>query len=212
MNFRKGIKTFWELRKRDDWKSLLFWIPVILITIKFIIFPILYLITGTSLPIVIVESCSMYHGSSIDKWWGIHGDLYALYNISKEQFQEFPFVGGLNKGDIIIVWKKKEYHKGDIIVFNANSGSSQMYPIIHRIIKENPFGTKGDNNNLQLVTNTDFSNNKAKVDETNIIPQRIQGKAIARIPYLGWIKLFFFDFFKRSEERGLCKETTQQKL
>ena len=212
MKIREALKKYWDLRKRDDWKSMLFWFPVIIIAIKFIIFPLLSLITGTPLPIVIVESCSMYHGSSFNEWWGINSDLYALHNISKEQFTSFSQTNGLNKGDIIFIWGKSSYHLGDIIVFNANAGSTQSYPIIHRIVRENPIGTKGDNNNLQLVATDDFSNNLGRVDETNIARERIQGKAVFRIPYLGWVKLFFFDFFKSAGERGFCHETTQPKL
>lgn len=210
-SIQKRLKAFWALRKKDDWTSALFWLPVIIIVIKFIVFPILSLITGAPLPIVIIESCSMYHGSEFEKWWSINSDLYAFHNITKEEFQSFKHISGLNKGDIIILWGKASYQKGDIIVFNANS-AQQSYPIIHRIIHENPLGTKGDNNNLQLIANADGSNNKARVDETNISSERIQGKAIARIPYLGWIKLVFFEFLKRPEERGFCRETTQPKL
>ncbi len=212
MKIREGLKRYWELRKRDDWKSMIFWFPVIVMVIKFIVFPLLSLITGTSLPVVIVESCSMYHGSDFKAWWSVNGDLYSLYNISEEQFRSFIFTNGLNKGDIIFLWGAKSYHEGEVIVFNANSRSSQSYPIIHRIVREYPTATKGDNNNLQLVANTEFSNNKAYVDETNISSDRIQGKAIVRIPYLGWIKLIFFEFMKRPEERGFCQETTQPKL
>ncbi len=212
MNAKSGLKYFWELRRRDDWKSMIFWFPVIIILIKFIVFPFLSLITGTSLPIVIVESCSMYHGNDFKNWWSVNSDLYAFYNTSESEFGSFKFVNGLNKGDIIFILGSSSYKKGDVIVFNANSGSTQSYPIIHRIVHDNPTGTKGDNNNLQLVANSDFSNNKGKVDETNIDFERIQGKAVFRVPYLGWVKLFFFDFFKPSEARGFCHETTQPKL
>lgn len=209
---QKGLKSFWELRKRDDWKSMIFWLPVIVLIIKLLVFPLLSWITGTSLPIVIVESCSMYHGQSFDRWWSVNSDLYALYNITEGQFETFRFMNGLNKGDIILLWGAPSYHLGEVIVFNANSELSQSYPIIHRVVHEHPIATKGDNNNLQLVNKDGQSNNKAGVDETDISFDRIQGKAIARIPYVGWVKLIFFDWMKPASERGFCQEMTQPKL
>jgi len=185
---------------------------LIIIVIKFVLFPLLSLVTGTSLPIVIIESCSMYHEQVLDDWWGINGDLYSLYGVSKEDFKSYRFVNGLNKGDIIFLVGGKKYNKGDVIVFNAHPTASRYYPIIHRVVGTDPIETKGDNNNLQLVANPEFSNNRAGVDEINISISRIQGVAVGRIPYLGWVKLIFFDFMKPADERGFCRGSTQPKL
>jgi hypothetical protein len=48
--------------------------------------------------------------------------------------------------------------------------------------------TKGDHNGGQLIP----INNQFSTDETNISKNQVLGVAVARIPYLGWVKLFFF--------------------
>jgi hypothetical protein len=154
----------------------------------------------------------MYHSKSLDDWWNINGDLYSLHDVYKEDFKSYRFVNGINKGDIIFLIGEKRYNKGDVVVFNAHTAPSKYYPIIHRVVGTDPIETKGDNNNLQLVSNPEFSNNRAGIDETNISMSRIQGVAVGRVPYIGWVKLIFFDFMKPADERGFCKETTQPKL
>ena len=75
------------------------------------------------------------------------------------------------------------YKIGDILVFWSNKN----YPIIHRIISttETPIGTlyntKGDHN-AQPINNN-------QVSEYNIPENKIVGKAIFRVPYLGWVKI-----------------------
>ena len=107
------------------------------------------------------------------------------------------------KGDMIIVatpagnptgmavgGKNLEYKVGDIVVFDASTGNYK-YPIIHRIIAVNPDGTyetKGDANSGQ----GNF--------EHNVKASQIHGKAVFRIPLLGWVKVGFF------EGLGLAKE------
>jgi hypothetical protein len=65
---KNPIKAFWEYLKKDTWDSWLVSMILLVLIIKFVFFPVLGLITHTSLPIVIVESCSMYHESSFDDW------------------------------------------------------------------------------------------------------------------------------------------------
>ena len=83
---------------------------------------------------------------------------------------------------------------GDIIVFQ----SLRPDPIIHRVIYkwensgEYYFQTKGDNNRVSI--------RNAELDETKISEKHIIGKALFRIPYLGYIKIGFvnlLDVFKR---------------
>ena len=182
------LKRFWTFLKEDTWQSWIVSLILILIFIKLIFFPLLSLITGAPLPLVVVESCSMYHESSFDNWWENNQDFYISKNISKSDFSSFPSHSGLNKGDIIIVWGHSSYKKGDIIIFNANT----KYPIIHRLISTAPFATKGDHNQGQLSS------------EKNVPDDAILGKAVAKIPFLGWIKLIFFEFVKPKDQRGLC--------
>ena len=161
------------------------------------------LVTGTSLPLAIVESCSMYHQgnllSNFDDWFGRHDAKYADFTINKLDFQEFTLKNGFNKGDILFIIRAtpEKLEEGDIIIFNAN----QRNPIIHRIvdIKEidgkKIFSTIGDNNNGQLTF------------ENSITEEMLVGKAVAKIaPYFGWVKLVFYDWKKPEEERGFCGE------
>lgn len=169
--------------------------------IKFVFFPVLELSTGTQLPLVIVESCSMYHEGNLlsneESWWNSHQMKYFKFKILEEDFMSFPFKKGFNKGDILfIVGKKPEkIEVGDVIVFQANYRN----PIIHRVInieeteKGRIFSTMGDNNNGQLET-------EKEIQENQII-----GKASANIaPYFGWIKLIFFEKSRNPSERGFC--------
>ena len=203
-NAKNFFKKFWHLLWKDDsFKGWLFSIIFIFVVIKFIFFPLLSLATGTQLPLVIVESCSMYHNgavlSNFNAWWLRHEDKYAKMNITKEEYEEFDLKNGFNKGDILFVVKAKpeKIKVGDVIIFNAN----QKNPIIHRIIEvkgkngERIFSTIGDNNNGQLSFETEINENT------------LEGKAIVKIaPYLGWVKLVFFDWQKPESERGFCRE------
>jgi len=203
MNLKKGWKTFWDLLWKDDsFKGWLFSVIFMLAFILLIFFPVLKLITGTALPLAIVESCSMYHDgnliSNFNEWWEEHDSKYSSKQIIKSQFQEFIFKNGFNKGDILFIIKAKpeKLKVGDVIIFNANYRN----PIIHRVITienqngEYTFSTIGDNNNGQLSI------------EKNIKEDQLVGKAVFKLaPYLGWIKLAFFEHSKSESERGLCK-------
>jgi len=107
-----------------------------------------------------------------------------------EEFKEFPFRSGLNKGDIIFVWGRSEYNLGDIIIFDA--GGEYAKPIIHRLISTNPYSTKGDHNPSQASF------------ETNIPDENLLGKSLFKIPLAGWVKLIFFEPFQPPQNRGLC--------
>ena len=189
MKSKETLKKAWDYLKRDTWDSWLVSLVLVFIFIKFIFFPLLSLLMGSSLPLVVVESCSMYHSSSFDDWWFQNGIWYEENKISKSDFLSYPLKNGLNKGDIILTWGRTDYKKGDIIIFEA----STTYPLIHRIISDKEISTKGDHNLGQLPIEKDISN------------ERIIGKAIARIPLLGWLKLIFFEPFKPENQRGLCR-------
>ncbi len=207
-NFKKGFreffKKFWFVVWKDD--SLKGWIISILflfIIIKLIFFPLLNLVTGTTLPLAIVESCSMYHQGNIvsdfGSWYEKHDDKYSKFEIGLTEFQDFSFKRGFNKGDILFIigTKPEKLKEGDVIIFEA----SQANPIIHRIIdikQENTkyiFSTIGDNNNGQLSF------------EKTITGDKIVGRAVFRLaPYIGWVKLVFFEGNKPSSQKGFCHE------
>lgn len=197
------LKKTWDFLWNDD--SILSWIvflAVIFVFIKFIFFPSLALVFGTSLPIVIVESCSMYHDTNdFDLWWEENGEWYNDSGITKKQFLEFPLKNGFNKGDIFFVLgvDKENIELGDTIIFT--SGNS-LRPIIHRVIDLDPLGTKGDNNKGQFITN----NNPVRIDETSIKENQLIGRATnIKIPLLGWLKLIFFEPLRGDREKGFCE-------
>ncbi len=200
------LDKFWFLLWKDDSpKGWIFSIIFLFIFIKFIFFPILSLITGTALPLAIVESCSMYHDGAIipftdyNQWWIKHTSKYEDFDLTQEQFKGFKFHNGFNKGDILFVigTKPEKLRVGDVIIFNAQ----QRNPVIHRIINiqesngQYTFSTIGDNNNGQISF------------EKSILEEQIVGKAVFKIaPYLGWGKLIFFEHLKSESEKGFCDE------
>lgn len=171
------LKRIWNFVWHDD--SIWSWIVNIIlafIIVKFILYPGLGFLLGTSYPVVAVMSGSMEHDGSFDQWWNSQNGLYEQFQVSKEQFKTFKFMNGFNKGDIIILVKPKDIKVGDVIVFSTNA----VEPIIHRVVKtENGIQTKGDHNL------------GSRQDEMNINPNKILGKALFRVPYLGWLKLAF---------------------
>jgi signal peptidase I len=168
--------------------SILSWIVsflLIFLIAKFIFMPLMGLILSTELPFVIIESGSMEHEGVFDSWYSLHGEWYIEKNISKEEISSWDWNSGLYKGDVIIIKGDKEnfYQIGDVIVFKVMEGAT---PIIHRIINKTDeyYSTKGDHNDGQLSY------------EYRIYPDQIVGKAIVRIPKLGWPKLFLFNLFR----------------
>ena len=201
---KEYLGKFWFLLWKDDsLKGWIFSVIFLFLFIKIIFFPVLNLATGTSLPLAIVESCSMYHQgnllSDFDAWYERHDAKYSEFTINQLDFEDFSFQNGFNKGDILfIVGTPAEKLKiGDVIIFEGN----QRNPIIHRIIdiqekdNERIFSTMGDNNNGQLSV------------EKEIHENQIIGRAVFRLaPYLGWGKLIFFELARNPEERGFCQE------
>ena len=133
MDIKRGAKRFWEYLKKDTWDSWLVSIILLFVIVKFIFFPLMSLLTGSPLPLVVIESCSMYHESNFDEWWSRNSLWYDTKNISKEEFESYKFKDGLNKGDIILVIKREIYQKGDTIIFTTPTPTRN--PLIHRIIQ-----------------------------------------------------------------------------
>ena len=182
------FNKFYMYLKKDTWDSWIVSLILIIVFIKLVFFPVLSLILGTSLPLVVIESCSMYHSSGFESWWNSNEGYYETRGISNEQFKEFGFKDGLNKGDIILLWGHSDIVLGDVIVFNADT----IHPLIHRVVETSPLGTKGDNNSDQLSI------------EKNISESKVIGKSVFRIPFIGWVKLIFFEPFREKSQRGFC--------
>lgn len=160
--WKQYAKKTWHFLYHED--SVLSWIANVVIAfvlIKFVLFPLLGAITGTSLPIVAVVSSSMDH-RAIDgqicgldhedgqTFWDVCGSWYEERGITQTQFEAFPFKNGFWKGDVMLLRGVPEdrLEVGDVVVFQ----SGKQYPIIHRIVaidEENGnllFTTKGDHN------------------------------------------------------------------
>jgi len=197
---KKAWHFFWEEDSAWSWIAN---IVVAFILIKFIVYPVLGLVLGTGFPLVAVVSESMEHGlhnqilcgqvfedfpESFDSYWNTCGTWYEQNGITKEEFRKFPFRNGFDKGDVIILWRahSQNIHLGDVLVFQG----ARPQPIIHRVVKvweENDqkfYQTKGDHNSGSI---------NGMYGETQITQNRIYGKGLVRIPYLGWVKILVVD-------------------
>ncbi len=191
-----GIRDRWN-RYTDGWFGTVIYL--------FLGFLIAYLFNfglgyafNTGTPVVAVYSCSMEHNTysnwwyycnsrpedvcgkdasgintqDFDQYWDLCGDWYMQRNITKEEFTSFPFHNGLEVGDMVLVANTGDVEVGDIIVFAT---SYRQVPIIHRVVQDDPLLTKGDNNG----------------SPDNFGSVTVYGKAIFRIPLLGWVKIMF---------------------
>ncbi len=192
----------WKERGRKLWQflwyeeSLASWLVNIVlafILIKFLLYPGLGLLLGTHFPVVAVVSSSMeHHPHNFDEWWAQSQDFYLSKNITKFDFFAFPFRNGFNKGDIMILTgaNPHELRRGTIIVY----WSGKPYPIIHRFIGTHTVGnttylmSKGDNNPAMIQS---FDLNEARIR-----PEQVVGRALLRIPYLGYVKIWAVDLLR----------------
>jgi len=201
------LKKTWDFIWHSN--SVLSWIVNVILAfviVKFLIMPGLGLAFDTEFPVVVVMSGSMEHDTeeyclpngqcfdnyicgenliedeslSLDRFWEVCGKVYTEYNITKEEFSEFRFDGGFDKGDLMFIIGKDSYEVGDVLVFQG----SRSDPIIHRLVLvEEGYTTRGDHNN------------GIRSDEVNISSDRIFGKAYFRIPYVGWLKIGVMKLF-----------------
>lgn len=213
-NLRKLWGFIWEDNSIWSWV-----VNIILafIIIKFLVYPGLGFLLNTSHPIVAVVSGSMEHktanpcairdplnpvrcikydGSSyeicgkmyhsrqrvdFDFFWNSCGAWYIQNNITKIEFSKSSFRNGFNKGDIMLLFgtPPENIEFGHVIVFKGY----RQEPIIHRVIKKTQkngkyyFQTKGDHNSMSY----EF--------ESNIAEDMYIGRAVARVPLLGYVKI-----------------------
>lgn len=213
-NFLKKLKDFWNFLWHDDsLLSNILLIIVLFLFVKFILYPFIGFLFATKYPIVSVVSGSMEHKASYDKFsdsyvicgkyfnepfdadfdtfWKYCGYWYENKNISKEEFYNFPFKNGFDKGDIMFLTGRGDIKIGDVIVFMSESN----VPIIHRVVNitKTSYGTfyttKGDHNPDSIKS---FS-----LNEVNIPKSRVIGKAWFRIPKIGYVKIWFSELFKK---------------
>jgi len=190
---KKLLKKIWHFIWEDN--SIWSWIVNIIlafILIKFIVYPGLGLVLSTSHPVVAVVSKSMEHNMKFNEWWDKNKAWYLQNGIEKEDFEIFSLKNGFNKGDIMVLIGKdaENIEVGDVIVFRGN----RKDPIIHRVVDKRQnnsiinFQTKGDNNKDSIKN--------SQLDEINIREEEIIGKAVIRIPLLGYIKIGFVELLK----------------
>ncbi len=201
--WKKAWHFFWHSDSLSSWLAN---IVIAFLMIRFILYPLLGIVLGTSFPIVAVVSESMEHGLhngklcgndyenlkySFDNYWGVCGNWYEEQGISGSQFSTFPFPNGFDKGDVIILWRanRENLNVGDILIFQG----SKPQPLIHRVVKiweedgQRFYQTKGDHNGGILTGNG---------GEEQITEDRIYGQGLLRVPYLGWVKILFVDLVR----------------
>ncbi|MFT4304234.1 MAG: signal peptidase I [Candidatus Woesearchaeota archaeon] len=220
MDIRDILKKSWDFiwNSNSVWSWLLN-IVLAYFFIVYIFYPGVGALFKTPFPLVAVVSGSMEHmiinhdsGEpflcdqtfdrthlivSFDQYWEICGEWYENNGITKEQFNDFSFRRGFNKGDIMFIYgtSPKDLEIGDVIVFRTDYQWDARYslePIIHRIVdikiinEQYYFTTKGDHN--EAIGPIDMN-----INENNVL-----GKAVFRIPFLGWIKVWFTDLINWS--------------
>lgn len=201
MSWKEAFKKAWNFIWYDDsWASWLLNVVLAYIIIKFVVYPALGFILATPFPVVAVVSDSMEHkGTDFDTWWQDKQLWYLNRGITYDDFKNYPFKNGFNKGDIMVLYGTKpgDIKLGQVIVFQ----SGLPYPIIHRVIAIHDdkdafagqvfFETKGDYNQDQIKGDLFHP-----LDET-YVPQRVlYGQAVFRIPYLGYVKIWFVDLLQ----------------
>ena len=181
-------------------------IIVAFILIKFIVYPVLGAVLGTTYPIVAVVSGSMEHDASFNDWWAgacapggrplTFADgtivtpqlLYGKFGIDHDAFEAYRFHNGFNKGDLMILYSPNDVRVGDVLVFST-AGLSD--PVIHRIIE-----TKVDEQGATTYYTMGDHNCRQHPFEQGITQRQVLGKAVVRIPWLGWIKIEFVNLIQ----------------
>lgn len=149
-------------------------IVLILAVLYFGIKGALILSFRTEAPMMAVKSNSMKHAD--DGW----RDYYESQNPPVDT-SKFPFQGGFERGDLVIVRgarSPEDVDVGDVIVFNREG---EAYPIVHRVaVKENMrYKTKGD------------SPRNPNPDPGWVEFGDVIGEVVLVIPELGYLTLFW---------------------
>ncbi len=200
---KSSIKSTWLKFWRFIWEDNSIWswlanIELAFILIKFVVYPVLGAVLSTSYPIVAVVSSSMEHNTDFESWWSDAGSWYTKNDITKDNFTAFELKNGFNKGDIMVLKgaEAKDIKIGDVIVFRSARVHPKRDPIIHRVVEVEEkngnlvFHTKGDNP-LTNKNPIDVCLPDGCIYESDIWEEQIIGKAVARVPYLGYVKIVF---------------------
>ncbi|MEM0379256.1 MAG: signal peptidase I [Nanopusillaceae archaeon] len=166
----KKITSFFKfILLEDNWKSDLAFFLLIILLIVFINLYSPFLFS------VVYSNSMEHHNFDCRK--------YEKFNISCSDFEKFPFRNGINVGDVVIIIpaKYEELKVGDVVVYISLSGK----PILHRIVQKNDTFVciMGDNNPYP-------SQEECPLYDINAI----KGKAIFRIPYIGYPRILIKKF------------------
>ncbi len=203
-------KLWWFIWKDDSFASLLLNIFIAIILIKFILYPLLGLILGTSFPVVAVVSCSMQHDATncwADCYLKGQGDLNYCVNREKNlcgknvgdtEVKYWNICGDwyvekdISETDFKLFQQSNGFNIGDIFVLrkadDVKIGEVIVYnnkisnaPIIHRVVSIK-----------DGYYQTKGDHNSASFSfEDKIMKEQIYGKVLLKIPYLGWVKVAF---------------------
>ncbi|HLD03065.1 MAG TPA: signal peptidase I [Candidatus Nanoarchaeia archaeon] len=192
MSFKETLKKIWDFIWHDN--SIWSWIVNVILAfvlVKWVIYPAIGIIFSTSFPIVAVVSESMEHnGLDLDTWWNQNKQWYSENGFTKDDFKEYRFKNGFNKGDIMLLRGKepKDIKRGDVLVYETSLYDN---PVIHRVV-----GVENNSSGMFFTTKGD---NNAGPDNRVVTEEQIKrtGTAYARIPLLGWIKIIFVETLRR---------------
>ena len=185
-----------KIKKNDYVKTAIAIVIVVVLVLG--LFVGLRLFLNTDVPIRVVESGSMSVPLNF-----ISGPPYTLNEFLLTL--EHPFDRTFDTGDIIVVQSVNpadlnvNYPNSDVIVYK-NPNDPNGTPIVHRIVQRYEvngtyyFQTKGDGNGDKWptpVSSNEYDSNEIWHTGQGVSQHDVEGRVILRIPYFGWITLFF---------------------
>lgn len=120
------------------------------------------------------------------------GQLDPADNVDTFDTSEFPWQGGFERGDLLIiqgVGSPADVKVGDVIIIDRGP---RIIPLVHRVFRiqsegaEVRFTTKGDNN-LHILVDKDHP----ALDDVDIRFEHIDGKVIFVMPWIGNLSLWW---------------------
>jgi len=195
---QEKFRIFWKYLKKaiyivffeesiEGWIAFIFFLVIVY---KFLIPALARIFLHTDFPLFVVVTGSMQHtGKAIEYTY------YEFFSKLGLDPKKLPFSNGINKGDIVVIQgvNPKEIKVGDVIVLVPYGRKA---PLLHRVIKvycnkKCFFTTKGDANPFPL----NFKGSWINISEVNVTEDRIKGKAVFRIPYLGYPEAILVELF-----------------
>jgi signal peptidase I len=166
---KKAYNFLW---KEESLMSYAVFIIIAFVVLRFVAFPGMLMLTGYS-DIAAVVSTSMQHtdltNHTFNEWLNFH-------NFSTEEVAKWPYLDGLNVGDVIAVKNvsAEDIKPGDVILFYSDN-----VQVIHRVmyVKES--------NNVFYYTTKGDANVQISIKETDIPYGEVKGKLLWNVPYLG---------------------------